>query len=97
MPIAPPPRTRITLCVGQVLPWPAAPDGMAQVEDLHRTRVSILYGRRGRLCRARVPAAQLARLLAERPLLPGTPDNPFCRGVVRRAKTFELPAPPAKE
>jgi hypothetical protein len=44
----------------------------------------------GRLCRVRVNAGELARLLAERPLLPGLSDNPFRRGVVRRTKAFAV-------
>ncbi len=79
----------MTFTVGQPVSWPSAPDGLAQVEDLLRVNVVILYARAGRLCRARVRAAELARLCAESPLLPGIPDNPFSRGIARRrCKTF---------
>ena len=86
----------VEFTVGQAVPWPRAPDGVAQVEELLRTNVGILYARRGRLCRARVAAAELARACAAAPLLPGVPDNPFRRAVVvvagrrgrRRSKSF---------
>jgi hypothetical protein len=40
---------------------------IAQVDDLHRTRVTILYYRRGRLCRARPRAAELAVMIRRQP------------------------------
>jgi hypothetical protein len=79
----------ITLHVGQAVPWPAAPDGVGQIEYLHRRRVSLRYLRRGRLCRARPRAAELARLLDEQPLLI-VQDNWLGRGGVPRRKTFEF-------
>ena len=80
----------MTFAVGQMVPLPTAPGGLGQVEDLGgRSRVGLLYLRRGRLCRTRVRVADVARLMAERPLLP-VPDNQFARGVRPRAKTFKL-------
>lgn len=83
----PPPSgfiSAVTFTVGQAVPWPAAPDGVAQVEELCRVNVVLLYPRGARLCRRRVRAAELARLCTAAPLLPGVPDNPFCRGIARR-------------
>ena len=60
------------------------------VDDLHRTRVTVLYYRRGRLCRARPLAAELATLIRTQPLLITEPPNPFNRGSLPRAKTFAV-------
>ena len=82
--------TTFKLQVGQMVPWPASPDGVAQVDDLHRTRVTILYYRHGRLCRARPLAADLAALIRREPLLFTDPPNWFHRAALPRAKTFEV-------
>jgi hypothetical protein len=74
----------VTFTVGQAVPWPAAPDGVAQVEELCRVNVVLLYPRGARLCRRRVRAVELARLCEAAPLLPGVPENPFRRGIARR-------------
>lgn len=76
----------ITLAVGQAVPWPPSPTGYAQVEDLHRTHVTIGYHRKGRWRRARVRPEQLT---AEPLLFPMS--NPFGRGMFPRAKTFATP------
>ncbi len=80
----------VTLQIGQMVPWPESPDGVAQVDDLHRTRVTILYWRRGRLCRAQPRAAELATLIRRQPLLITEPPNVFQRAALPRAKTFEV-------
>ena len=80
----------MTLHVGQSVPWPTAPDGVAQVEELLRSNVGLLYLRRGRLCRARVAAGRIARLIQLAPLLIQQ-DNLLQRAIVRkRQKSFEL-------
>lgn len=63
----------VTFAVGQPVPWPKAPGGIAQVEDVMRRRVRLAY--RARTGRWRFPvvrAAVLARLIEEQqaPLLP---------------------------
>ena len=63
---------------------------MAQVGDLLRTRVELLYERDGRVCRRRVPAAAVAGWIRRQPLLPIVPDNPLRRGVIRRRKRFAI-------
>ncbi|MGB7158153.1 MAG: hypothetical protein WBD40_08815 [Tepidisphaeraceae bacterium] len=77
--------------VGQAVPWPAAPMGIAQVEELRRTTVRLCYPcKTGRVRHPIVRADKLARL--GRLLL--KLDNPFSRGVIQREKIFKLPPPP---
>jgi hypothetical protein len=93
----------VTFRVGQPVPWPYAPNQLAQVEELLRTNVVIVYRTRtGRLRRPRVPAHHLASLVARdrdaggvnhSPLLPI--ENPLGRGARKREKTF--PPPPKKK
>jgi hypothetical protein len=85
-----PDRSSVEFRTGQVVPFPAAPDGHAQVGGLLRSRVELLYLRRGRVCRRRVAAATLAAWIARAPLLPGMPDNILKRGVLKRSKRFDL-------
>lgn len=84
-----PPPISITLHKGQIVPWPGAPDGVAQVDELLTRNVVIIYARRGRLCRAKVPATRLAELVEREPLLIEA-DNLFARGIVPRAKRYAL-------
>lgn len=65
---------------------------LGQVEDLHITCVTVLYRSAGqlfRLCRVRVSARDLAMYQDLEPPVRPT-FNPFNRGVVRRAKTFDV-------
>src|SRR4051812_30004580 len=89
----------ITLRVGQPVPWPHAPNRLAQVEELLRVNVVIVYRtRKGRLRRPRVAAHHLAKLIERdraaggtdhSPLLPI--DNPLGRAARPREKTFPPP------
>lgn len=84
----------ITLRVGQVVPWPAAPMGFAQISDLRRSRVTLCYPfkRSGRVARPVVRVDQVAKLLRDAPLLFPL-HNPFDRGVLPREKSYKLPPP----
>ena len=90
--LPPEPREAVTLATGQVVPWPPAPLGWAQVVELRRTRVRLLYRcRTGRIRQPVTKAADLAELLAkeQEPTLPLT--NPFGRAAMgRAAKEFEI-------
>jgi hypothetical protein len=80
----------VTFRIGQGVSFWLGPDGLGQIEYLHRTRVSVLYKREGKLCRARVAAHSLAVWQDTRPPLLVT-FNPFDRAIVRPAsKTFEF-------
>jgi hypothetical protein len=82
----------ITFSIGQAVYWPAAPMGIAQVEELRRTTVRLCYPcKSGRVRHPIVRADKLARLGT----LLLTLDNPFSRGVIPREKVFNLPPPPA--
>lgn len=86
-------KTRATFWTGQTIVWPKAPGGTAQIEDLRRTRVAILYRRDRRICRAIVKAETIHRIQRFHQLLPGIagpPDNLLNRGIIRRSKTFEF-------
>jgi len=76
---------------GQVVPFPDAPDGVAQIDGLLRSNVEVLYVRCGRVCRRRVAAAAVAAWCRSTPLLPGIPANPMRRGTLTRTKRFPLP------
>lgn len=94
--MTPMPPPIIEFRAGQVVRWPLAPDGWAQVEDLRRTRLTLLYRRRGRVCRVAVGAVRLWRVQQAYPLLPGfsdPPDNPLDRGVMAKRKRFRLTLP----
>lgn len=75
---------------GQLVPFPHAPDGTAQVDGLLRRNVELLYVCRGRLCRRRVAATALAGFIERSPLLPGLPQNPLRRAVLKQSKRFPL-------
>ena len=85
---------RITLRQGQQVVWPRSPDGVAQVDELRRSRVTLLYRRGLRVCRAIVSVRRLARIEATQPVLPGfeLPVNYLDRGIRGdgRVKTFEV-------
>lgn len=83
----------IELATGQPVPWPHAPGGIAQVDELLRRNVILFYrASTGRVRRPRASARLVAELLRdshrEQPLLPM--HNPLARGVRRRVKTFNL-------
>ncbi len=83
----------ITLRVGQVIPWPAAPMGMAQITELRRSKVRIVYphkhGRRRSVAQPIVAAAKVAELLTNSPLI-FQMENLYQRGVVPRSKVFQI-------
>lgn len=83
----------IELETGQLVPWPPAPGGFAQVDELLRRRVTLFYkAGTGRVRHPRVSAALIAELLAatskRQPLLPM--KNALGRGALKRRKTFTL-------
>lgn len=78
---------RITFTKGQPVYWPHAIDGMAQVDDLLRRRVRIVYRCRGRrLCFRTLPADRLAAIDATAPPLFPLPFNPLKRGILPTVK-----------
>ncbi len=82
------PADRITFAKGDPVPWPPAPGGIAQIDDLRRTCVRLVYAARtGRLRFPVVAAAEVARLAAADPVLPMA--NPMGRGVVRPGRARE--------
>lgn len=83
----------ISLAIGQLVPMPDTPDGVGQISDLGRTRVELLYLRNGRICRRRVRAAEVAGAMRRSPLLLSV-NNLLRRGVIPRAKTYEIAPPP---
>lgn len=88
------PAGRITLRLGQAVAWPKAFEGIAQVAELRRTRVRLVYLTKHRRTRHRtLSVAELAAIQARQPLLFDLPDNPFNRGVIPKTKTYPLPAP----
>jgi len=62
--------------------------GFAQIEELRRRNVRLVY--RCRNGRTRHPIVSAA-VIANRPLLVDL-HNPYDRGVISRSKTFEVPA-----
>jgi hypothetical protein len=78
---------KLTLRLGQAVSWPHSPSGIAQVDELGRSRVRICYRTaRGKLRFARVAAGKLA---AQQPLLFDL-HNPLNRADRRKLKTFEV-------
>jgi hypothetical protein len=76
----------VTLSIGQAVTWPPAPSGIAQIVDLRRTRVRIVYRTkhgRTRYANPRVRDLTIAPLLFEM-------HNPFDRGIYPRIKTYEV-------
>lgn len=81
----------ITFYVGQPVPWHQSPSGIAQVEDLLRSNVQLLWvDDAGRLRRRRVNVGKVNDYAERNPFLIFVPDNPYNRGIVRLEKTFEL-------
>ena len=81
----------VTFSLGQMVPWPAAPGGVAQVCELRRTCVRLYYPTlNGRPRHRTVRAAELAALMRRTPLL-FSQHNPFRRGLgPAREKTYTL-------
>lgn len=83
----------VTFSIGQVVPWPPAPMGMAQVSELRRSKVQLSYPfKNGRIARPLVNADKLAHLQQNLPLLFRL-HNIYNRGIVPREKSFKLPPP----
>lgn len=77
--------------------WPRAGNGLAQVDELLRTRVRLVYrDPRGRTRFRLIAAHRLARYQASWPLMFPEPDNLMGRGIVSPAPTRTFPPPPAK-
>lgn len=75
----------IELHLGQIVPYPPAPEGVAQVAELGRSRVWLLYPRKGRICRAVVSVTKIQSWQRRSPLLFAV-DNPLGRGIRQPAK-----------
>jgi hypothetical protein len=76
----------VTLRIGQAIEWPRAAGGIAQIQELRRLNVRIVYlCRNGRVRYRLLRAADAAR----RPLLFQL-ENPLNRGVVAKSKTFRV-------
>ncbi len=74
---------------GQVVAFPRAPSGTAQVDELLRTRVVVLYRRRGKVCRRAVHVRRLDVIQRCHQMLPGFPEpepNPLGRGYPSRGR-----------
>jgi hypothetical protein len=81
----------VTFAIGQTVPWPHASGGIAQVEDLLRKNVGVLWlDEKGRVRRERVNAGRLADYANRNPLLLKLEPNPYGRGIVLRRKTFNV-------
>lgn len=81
----------VTFTTGQPVRWPPAPDQLAQIDELRRTTVRVLYATKtGRLRRPIVRAAELGQL--QRDVPPVLPiHNLFGRGILRRhSKSFAM-------
>lgn len=91
----------VTFRVGQTVRWPYAYLQVAQVDELRRTCVRLVYGtRRGHTRYRVIPAADLAAIAEEDGRRPGASPllplhNPLGRGVLARAKTYTIAAPAA--
>lgn len=82
---------QIELSLGQDVPWPASPGGIAQIVELLRTNVRLHYrSQRGRPRFATTSARRVAELLVWQPLLLPA-SNRFGRAIRRpRNKTYAL-------
>ena len=80
----------VTLYKGQMIHWPRAVGGYAQVDDLRRKKVRLVYRtKRGTLRFAIVAAVELAH---RQTFMPGV-TNVLDRGLLPAAKTYEFPPP----
>jgi hypothetical protein len=84
----------ITLHLGQPIEWPAAPLGIAQVDELRRVNVRILYAcKTGRILRPIVHPSDIARHQGRLPQPPlfAAIENPFNCGILhRKEKTYTI-------
>ena len=82
----------ITIRIGQVVPWPSAPMGFAQVSDLRRKKVEICYPfKNGRIARPIVRVAELAMLMHREQVQQPFPfHNPFHRALRPKSKAYEV-------
>jgi hypothetical protein len=79
--------SEVVFRVGQLVTWPAAGGGVAQVDSLLRRRVRIYYPTKAGNPRfATVAAEVLANACQEQPLLFDV-QNPFFRGVLPNPKS----------
>jgi hypothetical protein len=82
----PPPTKTITLARGQAVAWRASPNGIAQIEELRRKRVRLVY--RTKRGTYRRPVVDVARAVADQLLF--DLHNPFNRADVSRSRTYRL-------
>ena len=75
--------------MGQPIHWPAAPHGIAQVEQLGRMRVRLVY--RTRTGRWRHPLVRVESIDFTTPPLPM--HNPLGRGCLARSKCYQVEIP----
>jgi hypothetical protein len=80
--------TPITITLGQMVDWPPAPDRVAQVDELRRSCVRLVY--RTKSGRLRRPIVRAARLAIGQTFLPGV-TNAMNRGVLPRSKQYPPP------
>ena len=80
----------ICLQVGQAVAWAAAPGGIAQIEELRRRRVRLVY--RCKNGKHRHPVIRVEQV-AQLPALLIPMVNPLDRGVLPRSKSYELSQP----
>jgi hypothetical protein len=88
-------ESEITLALGHAVPHPHAPEGLAQIDELLRRNVVLIYRTKklGRLRRSTVSASEVAqriRRAGARGELPLPLTNILGRGVRPREKTYPL-------
>lgn len=89
---------RITFTVGQPLYYPLALDGTAQVDEVNRRRVRIVYRTvQGRIRFRTLRPGRLAAIDAAGPALFPIEFNPLRRGVRTPPKSRTYPLPAEKE
>lgn len=80
----------VTFRIGQTVVWTRAPSGLAQVEELRRKRMTLLYRRGARICRCQARVTAVAALQRDCPTLFQMPENMLGRGVLKREKTYRI-------
>ena len=77
-----------TLTIGDVVAWPSSPSGLAQVDELRRKKVRLVYRTKGG--KFRYATVSVAELCGPGPLF--EMKNLFGRAAFPRTKTFNVPA-----
>jgi hypothetical protein len=87
-PPAPPPSRSVILAVGQLVPWIPSPTSFAQVAEVRRTCVRLVYvTKRGTILR---PVVSVQRIMDQRAPWPLPLVNPLSRGFVAKERTFNV-------